>query len=96
MNDLDMYIAQTQRAATFFYMRLFGCCIVGLIVIALFPTDSTAMNATIVTLLTTGATTLANLLMQQSNFWFARSRGGGVPDPVPPAATNPPNKEAVQ
>lgn len=95
MNDLDMFIAQTQRTTTYYYMGLFGVCIVGLIAIAIFPTDSTAINATIVTLLTTGATTLANLLMQQSNFWFARSRGGGVPDPAPPANTGEP-KEVQQ
>ncbi len=87
MDTLDMFIAKTQRATTFWYMGLFGLCIVGLFAIFLFPRESTATNATIVTLLTTAATTLANLLMQQSNFWFARSRGGGVPDPIPPVNT---------
>ena len=91
MTDLDLLIGRTQRNLTYVYWFLFSGVLAALIFIPRPLDDSTK------TLLITLAGILGTLVTMQNQFWFARTRAAGVPDPTtttvttPSATENPPS-----
>jgi len=79
MNDLDLFIARTQRALSFLDRAFFAGTIIGLFVSTLLPKpfDEWLQN---ILLIMVGA--MINQVTQQNQFWFMRQRALGVPDPT--------------
>jgi hypothetical protein len=81
MDTIDTLIARTQRNITYLYCVLFAAVLAVLILLPK-PLDQ-ATNTLLISLLSV----LGLLITQQSNFWFARSRTAGVPDPITTTST---------
>lgn len=81
MNALDDLIARTQRTITYAYCALFAGAIAALLFLPKPLDDSTK------TLLITLLGVLGTLITMQNQFWFARSRTAGIPDPVTTTTT---------
>lgn len=77
MNELDHLIARTQRNITYAYWALFGGALAALIFLKK-PLDESTK-----TILITLLGVLGTLITMQNQFWFARQRTAGVPDPSP-------------
>jgi hypothetical protein len=75
LKDLDTLIGSTQRNITYVYIALFAGALAALLFLPR-PLDESTK-----TLLITLLGILGTLITQQSNFWFARQRTAGVPDP---------------
>ncbi len=82
MNNLDLLVGQTQRNLTYAYWALFGGVLAALIFLPR-PIDES-----IRTLLITLAGVLGTLVTMQNQFWFARPRVAGVPDPTTTVTTS--------
>lgn len=81
MTELDKLIAHTQRNVTYAYWVLFAV-VIGTLIFLPRPLDES-----IKTLLITLAGILGTLVTFQNQFWFARSRTAGVPDPTTTTTT---------
>ncbi len=81
MNALDALIARTQRNITYGYCVLFAAAIAALLFLPKPLDDSTK------TLLITLLGVLGTLITMQNQFWFARSRTAGIPDPATTTTT---------
>jgi hypothetical protein len=77
VNALDHLIAKTQRNITYVYCGLFGGALAALIFLKK-PLDESTK-----TILITLLGVLGTLITMQNQFWFARQRTAGVPDPSP-------------
>ena len=75
--NLDQYIASTQRWITYAYIVLFGGAFASLIVLP------KPMDETVKTIIVSLIAVLGTVIVQQSNFWFARVRTSGVPASTP-------------
>ena len=81
MTPLDLLIARTQRHLTFIYWLLFAA-VLGALIFVPRPLDDSVK-----TLLITMAGILGTLVTMQNQFWFARQRTAGVPDPTTTTTT---------
>ena len=88
MTDLDLLIGRTQRNLTYVYWLLFSGVLAALIFIPRPLDDSTK------TLLITFAGILGTLVTMQNQFWFARARAAGVPDPSTTTVSTPAGPES--
>lgn len=86
MDAVDKLIANTQRNVTYLYMALFAAAIAGLIFLPK-PLDDSVK-----TILITMLGILGTLVTMQNQFWFARPRSAGVPDPTVITTTSPPGQ----
>lgn len=87
MNEtIDMLIATTQKRVTYLYFTIFALVLMSLVGTIFVQTWVPGLDVPdgLQTLLTSLLGVLTALITMQSQFWFARSRGGGVPDPTPP------------
>jgi hypothetical protein len=81
MSPLDALIARAQRNITYAYIVLFAGAIAALLFLPRPLDDSTK------TLLITLLGVLGTLVTMQTQFWYARNRTGGVPDPATTTTT---------
>jgi hypothetical protein len=82
MDDLERYIAVTQRQVTYAYVVLFAAAFSALVFLP------KPMDETVKTIIVSLISVLGTVIVQQSNFWFARSRAAGIPNP--PDQVSPP------
>lgn len=78
---MDLLLAKTQRNITYAYVLLFAFALGALLFLPKPLDDSTK------TMLITMIGVLGTLITMQNQFWFARSRPAGVPDPTVPTTT---------
>lgn len=90
-NTIDMLIATTQKRITYLYFTLFALVLIALVSTIYVQVMIPGIDVPdgLLTLLTSLLGVLTALITMQSQFWFARSRGGGVPDPAPTAEVKP-------
>jgi len=79
--NMDQLIAETQRNITYAYCILFAAVVAALLFLPKPLDDSTK------TLLITLLGVLGTLITMQNQFWFARSRTAGIPDPATTTTT---------